>query len=326
MVTKPPILITKHIFADALEVLSPVAEVDYHDRTEGMSADELRTRAAGAWGLMCQLTDRLDESFFAACPGLRMVATVATGYDNIDVPAATRRSIMVTNTPGVLTDTTADLAFALLMAAARRIAEADRFSRSGQWREWHMEFFCGYDIHHKTIGLIGFGRIGQAMAQRAVGFSMRVLYHDTAPVPREIEERLNATFVPLDELLRQSDFVSLHVPLVPHTRHLIAAPQLALMKPSAILVNAARGPVVDEPALAQALYEGRIAAAGLDVFEQEPHIEPRLLTMPNVVLSPHIGSASFDTRRRMCRMAADSLAAALRGQRPQHLIDPAVHP
>src|SRR5262249_21468856 len=223
-------------------------------------------------------------------PNLKVISNVAVGFDNIDVPAATARKILVTNTPEVLTDTTADFAFALMLAAARRLVEGEAFLRSGQWRQWRIDLLCGYDVHHRTVGILGMGRIGQAVARRARGFSMRILYHDAVRAPAEVERDLGLAFVPLDELLAESDFVSIHVPLLPETRHLISAAQLARMKKTAILVNTSRGPVVDEAALARALATRQIAGAGLDVYEREPQVEPGRLRLQTVVPAPHIAS------------------------------------
>src|SRR5208337_1390638 len=235
--------------------------------------------------------------------GVRIIANVAVGYDNIHIPTATRRGILVTNTPDVLTETTADFAFALLLAAARRVVEGHQYVHSGQWRRWAIDLLVGHDVHQRTLGIFGMGRIGQAMARRGRGFSMRILYSDAIRAPEAIENELGLDFVPKDQLLRESDFVSLHVPLSDATRKLIGAPELRLMKKTAILVNTARGPVVDEAALAQALSERRLAGAGLDVFEQEPQVHPLLLTLENIVLAPHIASASVDTRREMSMTA-----------------------
>jgi glyoxylate reductase len=240
------------------------------------------------------------------------------------VAAATRRKIVVTNTPEVLTETTADFAFALLMAAARRVVEGHHFVHSGQWRTWRIDLLVGQDIHHKTMGIAGMGRIGQAMARRAAGFGMRILYADDIAAPESIERSLGLTRTGFDELLAESDFVSLHVPLTAATRHLIGGAELAKMKRTAILVNTARGPVVDEAALAEALEKGTIAAAGLDVFEEEPKVHRKLLELPNVVLAPHIASASVDTRRRMSVMAAENALAAIAGRRPPNALNPEV--
>ncbi len=232
----------------------------------------------------------------------------------------------MTNTPDVLTETTADLAFTLLLAAARRVGEAERFLRAGTWHGWGIDQFCGVDAHGSTLGILGMGRIGRALARRAQGFEMKVIYHDAVRTPDEIERKLALTFVPFENLLRESDFISTHVPLLPQTRHLISTPQLALMKNTAVLINTSRGPVIDEAALAEALERGEIAAAGLDVFENEPHVEPRLLALENAVLMPHIASASTATRRKMCMMAAENALTALDGKRPPNLVNQAVFP
>jgi glyoxylate reductase len=275
-------------------------------------------------GLLCLLTDRIDAELIAAAPRLRVISNLAVGYDNIDVAAATARGILVCNTPGVLTETTADLAWALIMAAARRVVEADRYLRAGRWRSWSPQLMLGQDIHGAVLGIVGMGRIGQAVARRARGFGMTILYADPEPRP-EIEQETGARRVSLETLLRESDFVTLHTPLTEETRHLIGAAQLRAMKRTAVLVNTARGPIVDEEALAEALREGRIFGAALDVFAEEP-IRPDspLLGLENVVLLPHIGSASVATRRRMATMAAENLIAGLKGQRPAHLVNPEV--
>ncbi|MGQ9917042.1 MAG: 2-hydroxyacid dehydrogenase [Bryobacteraceae bacterium] len=318
------ILVTKRVFPEAVELLRRDFDVDYNDTDRVLPAGELVERARGAAAVISQLTDRLGADVIAQLDGVRVIANVAVGYDNIDVAAATARGIAVTNTPGVLTETTADFAFALLMAAARRIPEAHAFVHSGQWRTWIIDLLAGQDVHGATLGIFGLGRIGAAVARRGRGFGMRILYCDERPAPPELERELDARRVPKEELLRDSDFVSLHVPLTPATRHLIGAAELALMKPTAVLINTARGPVVDEAALADALEKRTIWAAGLDVFEQEPTVHPKLLGLPNVVLAPHIASASFATRRRMSLMAAENAIAALSGRRPPNLVNPDV--
>jgi len=273
-------------------------------------------------GLLALLTDRIDAEVMDAGKRLRVISNYAVGYDNIDVPAATQRGIVVGNTPGVLTETTADLAFSLLMAAARRIAEGDRYTRAGKWQTWGPKLFLGYDLHHATLGLVGMGRIGSEMAKRANGFDMRVLYYD--PVRRQdLEGSLGVIYVSFDTLLRESDFISLHTPLTEQTRHLIGAPELAKMKRTAILVNSSRGPVVDQQALYEALRDGVIAGAGLDVFEVEPipQHDP-LLTLDNVTVVPHVGSASHATRDKMARMAAENLIAGLQGKLPPNCVNP----
>jgi len=247
---------------------------------------------------------------------------VAVGFDNIDVPAATRKGILVSNTPDVLTDTTADFAFALLLAAARRVVEGHQYLHAGLWRKWAIDLLVGQDVHHRTLGIFGMGRIGQAVARRARGFSMRVLYHDPVRAPEALERELQLELVSKDQLLRESDFVSLHVPLSDSTRKLMGEPELKLMKKTAILVNTSRGPVADEAAVARALEEGWIAGAGLDVFEKEPTVHPALLKLTNVVLAPHIASASVDTRREMSMLAARNAVEALEGRRPPTLLNP----
>ena len=318
---KSSVLVTKRVYPEAIELLRKHVEVDYVDSEDGLTPEELLARLKGKQAVVSQLTDRFDASVIEKLDGIRAISNVAVGFDNIDVPAATRRKIMVTNTPDVLTDTTADFAFALLLAAARRVVEGHRFVHSGQWRTWRIDLLVGHDVHHRTMGIFGMGRIGQAMARRAGGFSMRILYNDALRAPEALERELGLQFVDAETLLREADFVSLHVPLLTETRHLIGAPQLKMMKPTAILVNTARGPVVDEAALAEALASKTIAAAGLDVFEREPELNPRLLELDNVVLAPHIASASIDTRRKMSVMAAESALAAIEGRRPPNLVN-----
>jgi lactate dehydrogenase-like 2-hydroxyacid dehydrogenase len=321
---KPAVLVTKRIYPEAIEFLQSRVEVDYENTDEGLNPDQLRERLRGKQGVVSQLTDKFDAAVIGGLEGIKVLANVAVGFDNIDVPAATKAGILVTNTPDVLTDTTADFAWALLMAAARRVVEGHHFVHSGKWSKWRIDLLVGQDVHHRTIGIFGMGRIGQAMAKRAGGFSMRILYHDAFRAPAEVEQALGLEYVDAATLLRESDFVSLHVPLLPETRKLIGAEQLRLMKPTAILVNTARGPVVDEAALAEALAQNVIAGAGLDVFEAEPKVHPTLLTLDNVVLAPHIASASVDTRRKMSMMACENAAAALEGRRPANLLNPAV--
>jgi len=321
---RPAILITKRLFPETVAFIEEHAQVDYEPTADGLTSAELIARARGKQAIISQFTDSLSREVIAQMQGLGMIAHVGVGYDNIDVPAASAHGILVSNTPGVLDDTTADFAFALLLAAARRVTEADVFVRSGQWKHWSLELMIGWDIHHRTLGILGMGRIGQAMARRAAGFSMRVLYHNRTRLAPSVESELNATWVGKDELLRESDFLSIHAPLNETTRHAIGEAELRRMKPTAILVNTARGPVIDEAALATALEEHWIAAAGLDVFEREPEVHPPLLSCPNAVLAPHIGSASIDTRRKMTMMAAENALAALAGRRPPNLLNPAV--
>jgi len=307
------ILISRGLSPEALSIIPKDVNVDLNGHERPLAREELLGRLRGKDGLVCQITDAIDEELLST-PGLKVVSNVAVGYNNIDVAAAKRRGVTITNTPDVLTDTTADFAWALLMAAARRVTEADRYARSGAWKSWKWDLLWGLDVHGKTLGVLGFGRIGRAVARRALGFDMRVLYHDVARSTPEIERELKATFVDKDTLLREADFVSLHVLLSQDTRHLIDERALRSMKKTAVLVNAARGPIVDEAALVRALSEQWIAAAGLDVFEEEPTIHPGLLPLANVVMAPHIASASFDTRLAMSTLAVKNCLAVIEGK------------
>jgi glyoxylate reductase len=318
---KPKVLVSKRVYPEAIEYLRPRVELEYNDADDGYPPGELLERLRDKQGVVSQLTDKFTAVVMDQLPGLKVISNVAVGYDNIDIPAATTRRILVTNTPDVLTDTTADFAWTLILATARRLTEAEAFLRAGEWQQWRINLLCGYDVHGATLGIVGMGRIGQAVARRARGFDMRVLYHDAFRQPAETERQLGVEYVSLDQLLAQSDFVTLHVPLLPETRHLIGAAQLARMKKTAILINTARGPVVDEAALAVALAAGTIAGAGLDVYEHEPEIHPGLLQVKNVVLAPHIASASIATRTKMCLLAAQNVVAALEGRRPPNLVN-----
>jgi len=301
---------------EALALIPNEFSVDYNDSDRPLPKTELIRRLEGKDALICQIVSAIDDEVLAAAPGLKVVSNVAVGFNNIDVAAARKRGVVVTNTPDVLTETTADFAWALLMAAARRIVEADRFARSGQWTRWQWDLLWGHDVYGKTLGIVGFGRIGRAVARRAQGFGMRVLYHDTVRADGAAERELRATYAEPDVLFRESDFVSLHTLLIAETRHLVNERTLRLMKKTAILVNAARGPIVDESALVRALREGWIAGAGLDVFEEEPKIHPGLLPLENVVLAPHIASASLDTRLAMATLAVRNCLAVLEGKPP----------
>jgi glyoxylate reductase len=296
-------------------------DVDEHAEVRPMAREELLARVEGVEGLLCTITDRIDREVLERAPGLRVAANYGVGFDHIDVAEAGRRGVLVTNTPGVLTDATADLAFALILAVARRVVEGDRRTRCGQFRFWAPLHFLGTEVSGKTLGIVGFGRIGRAVARRARGFDMQVLYTARKPLDEGEEERLGVRFAPLEELLAQSDFVSLHVPLTPETRHLIGARELSLMKPSAYLVNTARGPVVDEKALVEALRRGIIRGAGLDVYENEPQLTPGLADLEKVVLLPHVGSATVETRTRMAEMAVENLLEGLAGRRPPHCLN-----
>lgn len=323
--TKPKVFVTRIIPEKGLRLVQEVCKVDLWTDELPPSREVLLARAAGVDGLLCLLTDRIDAVVMdAAGPRLKVISNHAVGFDNIDVSAATARGIPVGNTPGILTDATADFAFALLMAAARRVTEGERFVRAGKWITWGPSLLLGPDVHGATLGLIGFGRIGQAMARRAAGFDMRVLYFD--PSLPESPSELCATAVSLEALLRESDFVSLHVPLTPQTRGLINRETLALMKPTAVLINTARGPVVDPDALHEALAARRIFAAALDVTDPEPiPLDSPLLTLDNCLIVPHIASASVATRNKMALMAAENLIAGLHGERLPNCVNPEVY-
>jgi glyoxylate reductase len=321
---KPAILISRALPEAAIRMARSRADVDLHTGERPLTRPDLVARLQGKQGLVCQITDTIDADLLDACPDLRVVANVAVGYNNVDVAAATRRGIAVTNTPDVLTETTADFAWTLLMAAARRLAEADRYVRDGRFTQWEFMLLLGGDVHGKTLGIVGFGRIGRAMARRARGFNMRVLYQDTVAADPATERELGASRADLPTLLREADFVSLHTPLLTETRHMINAESLRTMKRTAYLINASRGPVVDEAALVHALKEGWIAGAGLDVYEEEPKIHPGLLSLPNVVLAPHIASGSYETRLQMAMLAVENCLAVLAGQRPPTPVNPEV--
>ncbi len=313
------IVVARPVPEEALALLRPHADISVGPQDPALPPpDEMRAMVRDADILYTLPGARVDAEVIAAAPKLRMIATLATGYDSIDVDAARSRGIPVTYAPGILDETTADGAFGLLLATARRFGEAERFLRAGKFRGWTPFMFLGQDVHHATLGIVGMGRIGGQMARRAKGFEMRVLYYDERRNDRA-ERELGVTYAPLDRLLADADFVSLHVPLMPSTRHLIDAAALRTMKRSAVLINTSRGPVVDERALAEALRDGVIAAAGLDVFEREPEVEPLLLELENVVLLPHVASASALTRTRMAVRAAQNILAFMDGK---PLLDP----
>jgi glyoxylate/hydroxypyruvate/2-ketogluconate reductase len=311
---KPKILVTREVFDEVLEFLKGAVEVESNQDDRPLSAEELRARLADKDGVMCALTDRIDSALIEACPRLKVVANIAVGYNNIDVAACSARGIAVTNTPGVLDETTADLVWTLLLATARRLTEAEAYLRNGEWSGWYLKQLLGTDVHHATLGIVGMGRIGQAIARRAGGFEMPVLYHNRNRLDAGIEAALNARYVSLDELLANADFVVLQVPYSAQTHHLIGAAELARMKSSAVLINAARGGVVDDAALIAALSSGTIRAAGLDVFENEPKFDPGFLALRNVVLAPHIGSSTHATRLAMGMTAARNAVAVLTGE------------
>jgi len=312
-----------HILDPGPALLAEVADVIAYPTTKPLDEQSIRSAAEGCVGIVSHLQDPIGQTVLSM-PGLVCVSNVAVGFNNIDVAAATANKVYATNTPGVLDDATADFAFALLMAVARRVVQGDTFVRQGNFKGWAIDLMLGHDVHDATLGIIGIGRIGRGVARRARGFNMRVLYSDTQALPPEVEKELNATRVDLPRLLAESDFISVHVPLTSETQHLISTDELNQMKPNAILVNTSRGPVVDEAALVEAVKSHRIAGAGLDVFEREPAVHPALIGLHTVVLAPHIASATTRTRSEMSAMAARNMATAVRGGRPPNLINPEV--
>jgi len=320
----PKVYITRPLPTKAVERLAARCDVKMRPEDAPLDPAQLAESCRDIEGLMATGV-RVSEDVVAQAPRLRAVANVGVGYDNIDVAACTRRGIPVTNTPDVLTETTADLAFALLMAAPRRLVECDRYVREGQWQSSKWELLWGSDIYGKTLGVYGLGRIGKAVVRRARGFSMRVIYFDVVRPTPALEEELGAQFVDRETLLREADFLTLHVPLTPETHHLVGARELSMLKPTAFLINAARGKCVDEAALVEALQSKRLAGAGLDVFEHEPHVHPGLLSLPNVVLAPHVGSATAQTRLAMAMLAVENLVAGLEGRRPPNLVNPEIY-
>lgn len=321
--TRPNVLVTRPIMEAPLARLRERCDVSVDENDFGIPRDELLKKVAGRDALITMLTEKVDAELLAAAgPQLKIVANHAVGFDNVNLVDCSAAGVMASNTPDVLTETTADTAFALIMAAARRVGEGERFLRRREPWIWGPLMMLGQDIHHKTIGIVGFGRIGQAVARRAKGFGMTVLYSDAVSLPAELEAETDARRVEMDELLREADVISIHTNLTPETRHLFSTEQFRVMKSSAILVNTSRGPVVDEQALADALAGGQIFAAGLDVFEREPEVTATLLDLENVVVIPHLGSATVDTRDAMGHVAVDNVFAALDGERPPTLLNP----
>ena len=320
---RPRVLLMHPILEPGPTILAEAAEVVVYPPDRPLDEASIRQAAEGCVGIVSQLMDPIRETVLST-PGLKIVSNVAVGFDNIDVPAATAHKVMVTNTPGVLDDATADFAFTLLMTTARRVVEADNFIRMGKFKGWAIDMMLGADVFNATLGLIGVGRIGRGVAHRAKGFNMRVLYYDPQPLPPDAEQQLGAARVDLGRLLAESDFISVHVPLMKETQHMLSTPQFALMKKTAILINTSRGPVIDEAALVEALNAKKLAGAGLDVYEREPAVHPGLLAMPNVVLAPHIASATTRTRSEMSAMAARNMATAVRGGRPPNILNPEV--
>jgi len=320
---KPKVFATHGLFEPAREILKEACEVEYWANPERPPREEVLRRVKEKEGLVCLLTEKINDEFLLAAPKLRIAANVAVGFDNIDLVACTNRSVAATNTPGVLDETTADFAWTLMMAVARRLSEGEALARSGNWKNWNLDQLVGADVWGKTLGIVGFGRIGRAMARRASGFQMKVIYTDALRAAAEVEKQLHAEFREMNALLAESDFISVHVPLLPETRGLFDAPKFHRMKPTAFLINTSRGPVVEEAALVAALENGKIAGAALDVYENEPFIHPGL-KRANVVLAPHMASASLETRTKMACMAAENVVALFRGQRPPNLLNPEV--
>jgi glyoxylate reductase len=321
--TKPKVFATHSLFEPARQILQESCDVEYWAKPERPPLRELLQRIKDKVGLVCLLTEKVNEELLRAAPKLRIAANVAVGFDNIDVAACTKRGVVTTNTPGVLDETTADFAWTLMMAVARRLGEGEALARSGTWQGWDLDQLVGTDVWGKTLGLVGFGRIGRAMARRASGFQMKVIYTDAQRAGEAVEKDLKAEFRDMNALLAEADFVSVHVPLLPETRGLFDSPKFYRMKPTAFLINTSRGPVVDEAALVAALDAGKIAGAGLDVYENEPFIHPGL-KRANVVLAPHIASASLETRTKMACIAAENVVALFKGQRPPNMLNPEV--
>jgi len=319
---KPKVLVTREVFDEVLEYLAKSFEVTSNQSDVPFNPETLAIKLSDKQGAMVTLSDRIDTTLLGRCPNLKAVCNIAVGYNNIDLEACTKARVMATNTPGVLDDTTGDFTWALILAAARRVNEAETYLRNGQWDGWKLKQFLGLDVHHATLGIFGLGRIGQVVARRAIGFEMTVIYHDVQQAAPEIEQACRASFVSKEELLRQADIVTIHVPYSTATHHLIGKRELEQMKPTAILINAARGGIVDDSALIEALRKGTIAGAGLDVFENEPKLNPGFLDLKNVVLAPHIASSSKATRYNMAMLAAKNLVAALTGKKPPNLLNP----
>jgi gluconate 2-dehydrogenase len=315
--SKPHVLVTRAVFPETIAKLKQHFEVEANTDDSDWSSDELIRRLQGKQGAFTTGSVKIDETVLAACPDLKICANMAVGYNNFDVDAMVRHGVMATNAPDVLTETTADFGFALLMATARRITESEHFLRRGEWKKWRYDMFAGADVHGSTLGILGMGRIGQGIARRgALGFGMKVIYHNRSRLDAALETELKATYVSKEALLKDADHLVLVLPYSPAAHHAIGAAELTQMKPTATLVNLARGGIVDDAALAEALRDRTIAAAGLDVFEGEPSVHPALLTVPNVVLTPHIASATIPTRRAMANLAADNLISFLGGKGP----------
>jgi glyoxylate reductase len=319
--TKPKVFATHGLFDAARKILQENCDVEYWSKPERPPREEVLRRVKDKEALVCLLTEKVNEELLREAPKLRIAANVAVGFDNIDVAACTKRGVVATNTPGVLDETTADFAWTLLMAVARRLGEGEALARSGNWKGWDLDQLVGTDVWGKTLGIVGFGRIGRAVARRASGFQMKVIYTDAVRAPAELEREVRAEFREMNALLAESDFISVHVPLLPETRGLFNAAKFHRMKPTAFFINTSRGPVVDEAALVAALESGKIAGAGLDVYENEPLIH-RGLKRTNVILAPHIASASLETRTKMACMAAENVVSLFQGRRPANILNP----
>lgn len=326
MVKKPKVLLTRLLPQPGINLLKKYFELKINPEDNIMSKEKIIEKIKDKHGLICLLTDKIDAEIMDAGRKLKTIANYAVGFNNIDIDEATKRNIPVTNTPGVLTETTADMVFALILSTARRIVEADRFLRGGKFKGWAPTLLLGNDVYNKTLGIIGFGKIGRAVAQRAKGFHMKIIYYEPVRLSHDIEKKYSAEYKSFDDLLKESDFITIHTPLVESTHHLISEKEFSLMKKTAYLINAARGSIVDEKALVEALKKKKIAGCALDVFEREPDVEKELITIPNTILVPHIGSASIETRTKMALIVAENVIAVLVNKtRPPNIVNPEIY-
>lgn len=326
MALRPKVLLTRRLPQPGIELLEKHVDLSINPLDAPMSRQDMITGIKDKGGVICLLNDKVDAKVIDAAKHLKIIANYAVGYNNIDVQAATKKKIPVTNTPGVLTETTADLTFALILSAARRIVEADRYLREGKFKDWAPMLMLGNDVYNKTLGIIGFGRIGRAVAQRAKGFHMKIIYYEPVRLSHDIEKKYSAEYESFDDLLKESDFITIHTPLVASTHHLISEKEFSLMKKTAYLINAARGSIVDEKALVEALKKKKIAGCALDVFEREPDVEKELITIPNTILVPHIGSASIETRTKMALIVAENVIAVLVNKtRPPNIVNSEIY-
>lgn len=326
MVKKPKVLLTRLLPQPGINLLKKYFELKINPEDNIMSKEKIIEKIKDKHGLICLLTDKIDAEIMDAGRKLKTIANYAVGFNNIDIDEATKRNIPVTNTPGVLTETTADLVFALILSTARRIVEADRFLRGGKFKGWAPTLLLGNDVNNKTLGIIGFGKIGRAVAQRAKGFHMKIIYYEPVRLSHDIEKKYSAEYESFDDLLKESDFITVHTPLVESTHHLISEKEFSLMKKTAYLINAARGPIVDERALVESLKKRKIAGCALDVFEREPDVEKELITIPNTILVPHIGSASIETRTKMALIVAENVIAVLVNKtRPPNIVNSEIY-